>query len=914
MSGRIPNEAGLRRLAAVLGLSTSLGAFVARHPETADMLTDARHLTKGRSARSLFDEAQRVVAETDDPNRALRFWKRRELLRIACRDLAGGVSVEDVGRELASLAEAAVRAALSSLIADRPAPQGARFAVIGMGKLGGEELNYASDIDVIFVAAGEDKQTIPWATQIGEGLIQRLAATTEDGQAFRVDTTLRPEGKDGALVRSLGAYHAYYERWARPWEFQALLKARAIAGDESLGAEFIDLVRPFVYPERLSPDAVREIRDLKARAERAIAARGLVNREVKRGPGGLRDIEFAVQLLQLVHGRRDDALRTANTLEGLHALAHRAYVGDQDAAELTEAYRFLRKIEHRLQLAQERQTHTVPEDDRGRRRLARAMGFTETPERTSLEAFDEAWRDQMRIVRRIHEKLFYRPLLERFAQAPALAPDAAQERLNALGFRSPGRALKFLGDLTAGLSRRAQLMRVLLPVMLDWMSEAPDPDLAVSSFRDVALRVGGNPAALGALRDSPPVVELLCRVLGTSKLLGEYLLHVPEFVAELADPHTLAKRSREQYIHEAAEYIEWRGDPEARDVAIRRLKRRAVLRLASRDLAGGASVEEVGRELASLAEGAVRAALDSLFEENPPPRGARFTVIGMGKLGGEELNYASDIDVIFVADGRHKATIPWATEIAEGLIQRLAATTEEGQAFRVDTTLRPEGKNGALVRSMDAYRAYYERWAHPWEFQALLKARPIAGDESLGDEFTELIRPYLFRTELPQESLREIRGIKARIERERLGPREDPKTQIKVGAGGLIDVEFTIQLLQLMHGHIDPRLRNAHGTIPALAAATEIGLLDLEKGRWMVDAYRFLNRVRNALYLIKGRPTDALPSDAQEQDLLARALQYPSPGARNAFIEEYRRTTRRARQVCEDVFYGGRLGRSSATR
>ena len=914
MSGRVPNEAGLRRLAAVLGLSTSLGAFVARHPDTADMLIDARHLSKGRSARSLFDEALRVVGETDDPNRALRFWKRRELLRIACRDLAGGVSVEDVGRELASLAEAAVRAALLSLIADRPSPQSARFAVIGMGKLGGEELNYASDIDVIFVADGEDKQTIPWATQIGEGLIQRLAATTEDGQAFRVDTTLRPEGKDGALVRSLGAYRAYYERWARPWEFQALLKARPIAGDESLGVEFIDLVRPFVYPERLSPDAVREIRDLKARAERAIAARGLLNREVKRGPGGLRDIEFAVQLLQLVHGRRDEALRTANTLEGLHALAHRAYVGDQDAAELTEAYRFLRKIEHRLQLAQERQTHTVPEDDRGRRRLARAMGFTETPERTSLESFDEAWRDQMRIVRRIHEKLFYRPLLERFAQAPALAPDAAQERLNALGFRSPGRALKFLGDLTAGLSRRAQLMRVLLPVMLDWMSEAPDPDLAVSSFRDVALRVGGNPAALGALRDSPPVVELLCRVLGTSKLLGEYLLHVPEFVAELADPHTLAKRSREQYIHEAAEYVEWRGAPEARDVALRRLKRRAVLRLACRDLAGGASGEEVGRELASLAEGAVQAALDSLFEENSPPHGARFTVIGMGKLGGEELNYASDIDVIFVADGKDKRTIPWATEIAEGLIQRLAATTEEGQAFRVDTTLRPEGKNGALVRSMGAYRAYYERWARPWEFQALLKARPIAGDESLGVEFTELIKPYLFRSELPQESLREIRGIKARIERERLGPREDPKTQIKVGAGGLIDVEFTIQLLQLMHGHIDPRLRSAHGTIPALAAATEIGLLDLEKGRWMVDAYRFLNRVRNALYLIKGRPTDSLPSDAQEQDLLARALQYASPGARNAFIEEYRRTTRRARQVCEDVFYGGRLGRSSATR
>ena len=914
MSGRVPNEAGLKRLAAVLGLSTSLGTFLARHPETAEILTDARHLTKGRSPRALGEEALRMVTETDNPGGALRFWKRRELLRIACRDLAGGASVEEVGRELASLAEAAVRAAFASLLSEHPAPQGARFAVIGMGKLGGEELNYASDIDVIFVADGQDKATISWATTIAEGLIQRLAATTEEGQAFRVDTTLRPEGKDGALVRSLGAYRAYYERWARPWEFQALLKARPIAGDQSLGEEFTDLVRPFVYPDQLSPDAVREIRDLKARAEKAIAARGLQHREVKRGPGGLRDIEFAVQLLQLVHGRRDENLRTPNTLEGLHSLAHRAYVGDQDAAELTEAYRFLRKVEHRLQLAQERQTHTVPEDDRGRRRLARAMGHTDTPDHTALESFDVAWRDQMRVVRRIHEKLFYRPLLERFAQAPALAPDAAQERLNALGFRSPGRALKFLGDLTAGLSRRAQMMRTLLPVMLDWMSEAPDPDLAVSSFRDVALRVGGNPAALGALRDSPPVVELLCRVLGTSKLLGEYLMHVPEFIAELADPHTLARRSREQYLHEAAEYVEWRGDPEARDVALRRLKRRAVLRLACRDLAGGASVEEVGRELASLAEGAVRAALDSLLVEHPGPPGARLSVIGMGKLGGEELNYASDLDVVFLADGSAKDTVPWATTIAEGLIQRLAATTEEGQAFRVDTTLRPEGKNGALVRSVGAYRTYYERWAQPWEFQALLKARPIAGDESLGEGFTDLIRPYMFRTEMPQEWLREIRGIKARIERERLGPREDPRTQIKVGTGGLIDVEFTIQLLQLMHGHIDPRLRNAQGTIPALAAATEIGLLDLEKGRWLVDAYRFLNRVRNALYLIKGRPTDSIPTDAHEQDLLARALQYPSPGARNAFVEEYRRTTRRARQVCEDVFYGGRLGGNSAKR
>lgn len=906
MSGQVPPAPAMHRLAAVLGVSTSLGAFLARHPEHAQVVTDARHATKSRTLKGLTDQATRVVIGSDDPDSALRLWKRRELLRIACRDLAMNANVEEVARELSHLAEASTRAALATLLAQTPAPRDARFCVIGMGKLGGEELNYASDIDVIFVYDGPDG-TAPWATKVAEGLVKMLGATTEEGQAFRVDTTLRPEGRDGALVRSIAGYRAYYERWARPWEFQALLKARPIAGDDSLGEEFEVLVEPFVYPERLSPDAVREIRDLKARAERALRARGLADREVKRGPGGIRDIEFAVQLLQLVHGRRDEGLRSANTLEALAALAHRAYVGDKDADELTEAYRFLRMVEHRLQLAQERQTHMVPEDDRGRRKLARSMGFADSPERTALEAFEVAWRDTQRIVRRIHEKLFYRPLLERFAQAPALNPDAAQERLNALGFRSPGRALKFLGDLTAGLSRRAQLMRVLLPVMLDWMSEAPDPDLAVSAFRDVALRVGGNPAALGALRDSPPVVELLCRVLGTSKMLGEYLQHVPELVAELGDQRTLARRTRESYLHEAAEYVEWRGDADARDTALRRLKRLGVLRLACRDLAGAAPAEEVGRELAWLAEGAVRAALASLYIEHPPVPGARFSVIAMGRLGGEELNYSSDLDVLFVFDSPDDSNAqPWATRIGEGLIQRLATTTEEGQAFRVDAALRPEGKDGALVRSLAGYRAYYERWAQSWEFQALIKARPIAGDETLGVQFADMVRPRVYPQTLDPEVIREIQTVKARIERERLGRREDPKTQLKVGVGGLVDIEFTIQLLQLANGARDPRLR-ATGTIAAIAAATEMGLLDIEKGRWLVEAYRFLNRVRNTMYLIRGRAGDSLPTDTEEIELLARALGYASPGARSAFIEEYRRTTRRARQVCEDVFYGGRL-------
>jgi len=913
MAGRVPGEQALERLAAVLGVSTSLGAFLARHPDHASVLLDGRTANHPRSARALIEQAQRVLLRAEDPMNALRVWKRRELMRIASRDLAAGASVDEVAEELAHLAEASVRAALARLAQEIPPPHGARFCVIGMGKLGGEELNYASDIDIMFVYdAADTGATNTWALKTGESLIRMLAATTEEGQAFRVDTNLRPEGKDGALVRSLAGYRAYYERWARPWEFQALIKARPVGGDEALAGEFMEMIRPSVYPERLSAEAVREIRDLKAKAERAIAARGLADREVKRGHGGIRDIEFAVQLLQLVHGRRDDDLRSPNTLRALASLAHRAYVGDADADELTAAYRFLRQVEHRLQLAQERQTHTVPQDDVARKRLARAMGFRDTPERTALEQFDAAWRGTQKVVRRIHEKLFYRPLLERFAQAPALAPDAAQERLNALGFRSPGRALKFLGDLTAGLSRRATLMRSLLPVMLDWMSESPDPDLAVSSFRDIALQVGGNPAALAALRDSPPVVQLLCRMLGTSRLLGDYLLHVPDLVAQLADPRTLEKRGRKDYLREASEYVEWRGDPGARDTAIRRMKRAGVLRIAARDLADVASVDDVGRELTYLAEGAVRAALASLQEEYPPPRGARFLVIGMGKLGGEELNYGSDLDVIFVYDGPEDARAnPWANTIAEGLIHRLAATTEEGQAFKVDTQLRPEGKKGALVRSLAGYRAYYERWAEPWEFQALIKARPIAGDQTLAQDFEDLIEPRVFPDPLPPEWVKQIRRIKARIERERVKPREDVRSHLKAGPGGLIDIEFTIQLLQLRHGNATPKLR-AHGTIAAFVAATNAGLLDIERGRWMIEAYRLLYRVRNMLTLMRGRPTDVLPSEPAELERLARALGYASPGARNALLEDHRRATRRARQVCEDLFYGGRLAKQGA--
>lgn len=910
MTGTLPSSNGLERVAKVCGVSASLGGFLAKYPDAAKVALETKGLAEPRTLEAYRRQAMRVVSNEDQPLAALRRYRRRETFRIATRDLALGASLDEIAAEVAHLAEAVTRAAYAIVVANHPAPAGARFAVIGMGKLGGEELNYASDIDLLFVydAVEDTDVTRAWATVVGDLLTSILGEQSEDGQLYKVDTTLRPEGRAGAIVRSIAAYRAYYDRWAKPWEWQALLKARPIAGDRDLGESFSRMAEPYAYPEALSADAVREIRELKARAEKALRQRGGADREIKRGPGGIRDIEFAVQLLQLVHGRRDERLRTPNTLAGLDALARRGYIGDEDAIELAGSYRFLRQVEHRLQLAQERQTHTVPEDEPARRKLARAMGYEETAKQSSLEQFDSDWRGTQRLVRRIHEKLFYRPLLERFAQAPALNPDAAQERLRALGFQQPGRALKMLGDLTAGLSRRAQLMRVLLPVMLDWMSRAPDPDLAVASFRDLALRVGGNPATLGVLRDSPPTVRLLCGVLGTSRMLGEYLQQVPDLIPELADPEALATRDRSRWLGEASAVVGWRQSPADRDAALRRYKRRGALQIACRDLAGEATVQEVCQQLTYLADGALNAAVDGLEEELRRPPGARFAAIAMGRFGGEELGYGSDLDVMFVYDAPAQArgALDWATKMAEGIITRLAAPTEEGTVFKVDTALRPEGTSGLLVRSIDAYAQYYEKWAQAWEFMALTKARPVAGDAVLGSRFLDLVRPSIWRTTLPEETVRELRLLKARVEKERLGRGEDARTQLKIGHGGLIDVEFTVQLIQLRNGSSNLALRSTN-TLEAIRAALGSGLIDRERAAHLEDAWTLATRARNALFLIKGRAVDQLPRDPAELETLARALGYSAPGARVAFMEDYRRVTRRARRICEELFYGGPL-------
>jgi [glutamine synthetase] adenylyltransferase / [glutamine synthetase]-adenylyl-L-tyrosine phosphorylase len=918
------------RAATVVGASDALADLLASSPEALEALVDD---LVPASSEVVAEEARTALAEVaegggggpDPAAVALAGVQRRGLLRIAARDLTGVADTPEVAQELAALAEGVLTAAHEHVAGDG----GTRLAVVGMGKLGGRELNYVSDVDVIFVAEGDWTE----ATKHAERLLRLLGTHTPVGRTYEIDTNLRPEGRDGQLVRSLEAHRAYYERWAKTWEFQALLKARHVAGDAEVGAAFTELVEPFVWPDRLEGERVAEIQAMKEVVESSKPVQRDGARQVKLAPGGLRDIEFAVQLLQLVHGRHDRSLRSPNTLEALTALAEGGYVDEGDAALFSDAYRFLRTVEHRIQLVRLRRSHTIPADDEERARIARSVGFRDIRAATALVQFDKEHRRVQGYTRRLHEKLFYRPLLERFAEVGAadqvagegLDEQAAADRLAALGFARPQQALRDLDALASGVSRRARLFRTLLPAVLPTLSEAPDPDGGIAGLRSLADRLGESPAFTRTLRDNPPVAQLLARVLGSSQVVGRWLERQPEVVSALADDRQLAQSLAAEDYRRLAIGLLRRGDDRDRaGGSLRRMKRREVARVAVRDLTGQADVVAVGRELAGIAEACLEAAVGLVV-----PEGVRVAVIGMGKLGGRELGYASDLDVLLVHEP--KEARDEALAAAESLLEVLGGITPEGQAFQVDLGLRPEGKDGPLSRTLEGYRSYYERWAEPWELQALTLARPVAGDADLGAAFLELIAGHVYPTSPPLSRLQAVRKMKARVERERGAGRVQPRTMprptrpraagpraagmareaargrpgdridLKLGPGGLSDVEWTVQLLQLQHGGEQPALQ-VPGTLAALDALQEAELLTAEEARWLREGWRLATRVRNGLYLLGQRDSSVLVPGSATHEQLSRLLGYDPPGGQR-LLEDLGRALRRVRKVHERRFY-----------
>lgn len=871
-------------LVALACASRSLASAVVADARLLDPLRDTDGI-----ARECGLDAYRArwdAFDGDDPG-ALRRWKRRELLRIAVRDLLTISDMPSVGRELAALAQTCLEASL--MIVDARV----MMAIIGMGKLGGRELNYASDIDVLFVHEGDPVV----AERAARGVLATMSTPNEDGIVFRTDANLRPEGRHGPLTRTLESYTTYWDEWAHTWEFQALVKARPVAGDIDLATRFMRVATPRVWPETLDPDAIREIRAMKERAEEITERKGIGDRELKRGRGGIRDIEFAVQLLQLVHGRGDESVRSPTTLDALRELADGGYVERMDADRLDRAYQFLRTVEHRIQLYDEQQTHLIPSEEQARTRLVRVLGYRDSPERTALGRFEAEHRDHQRAVRSIHERLFFAPLLETLAGAGPLSPEAAEERLVAFGFTDVERTRAAVRELALGLTRRSRVMRELLPVILGWLSDTPDPDLGLLQLRRLAEGPARSASLAITFRDHPGAAERTCTLLGSSRVAGDALRRHPEFVDVLDDDELLAgEAARAELVADAFDTLEWRGDQEQRREGLRRFKRRELLRIATRDLLGYARLEATERELTLLAEACLEVALASLQPSLP------FAVIGMGRLGGGELSYASDIDVMFVYDGDSADEFHHAEHVAAALVQEIGATTAEGQTFRIDARLRPEGNQGPLARSIGGFRRYYAQWGLTWERQALTKARFVAGDAELGARFAGLAAEFTYERPMTDEDARAIRRMKARIERERIPPGEDPQFHLKLGRGSLSDVEFTVQLLQLVHGGDQPDVR-VPGTIAALERLRAQGLLDADDTEVLEDAYRFCERARNALYLQSAQPSDALPTDRAELERLALLLGYVHR-PHSVLRDDYRRVTRRARRVVERVFYG----------
>jgi [glutamine synthetase] adenylyltransferase / [glutamine synthetase]-adenylyl-L-tyrosine phosphorylase len=869
------------RLNALRVASKSLTEFALADGRALDLLTGEAPLPAPEGYPGLFGAAFAAGGMSE-----LRLEKRRRLLAVAGRDVAGELTLESVGEHLSAIADACLTVALAEVAATP-------LAVIAMGKLGGRELNYSSDIDLMFVVS--DESEVAAATPQATALLRELGATTPEGQAFRIDMNLRPEGRNGPLIRSLPAYLEYYRRWAETWEFQALIKARACAGDVGVGLSFIDDTRPFVYERAASAEGVKSIRRMKERVEehalRSRRTSKATQDDVKLGPGGIRDIEFSVQLLQLVHGGSDPSVRTGNTLDAIAALVERGFVAEEDGAGLSVDYRWLRTVEHRIQLWQERQLHVLPSAPQDRARLARSMGFRDAPDISASTRFDQAHSRVLADVRGRFEKLFYRPMVEALADTSAggLSEEALKERLFVLGFRDVERAVRTLTGLVAGRDRQAKLFRVLTPALLRFLASTPQPDQGLFAFLRVGEALEGRVDALGALRDNPPGLEFLAKVLGSGRFLGDVLVHVPEELSSIADPRGPGSAKPLDRLHrEAKASLSWR-DPSARMDGLRRFKRRETLKIALSDLAGTSDVVEVGRWLSDLASACIEGALGDPTD---------FAVVGMGKLGGRELNYASDVDVLFV----HRGDAGAAEKRAEALLREVGEVTPEGQAFRVDAALRPEGRSGRLSRSLDSYMEYYGKWSEHWEHQALIKARPVAGDLELAQELVDATRAVAFPERLSSEAIAQMRHLKARMEKERVPRGIDPRRHLKLGPGGIADVEFSVQLLQRMHGHRYEGLR-VTGTLAALETAQSLELVTEGESRRLHEAFSFLMQLRNRIFFLFGKPVDALPTKPEELEALGIALGYKDQ-PRQELEERFLQVTRRARRVTEKLIYG----------
>ena len=903
----------LERLCLILGASSALFDFLDRHIENLSLLEGKPSLP------TLEDHSRELLAQAGSVAQ-IRIGYRKQLTKIASFDIEQLDPVAGVGSVAESLADLAGATLDAGLTLARQEISNAentvsfpesevsatKVAVIGMGKCGARELNYISDVDVIFVAEPsgdlESSRAMEIATKLVTRMMRIMDEVATEPPLWQVDANLRPEGKSGALVRSLDSHQSYYERWAESWEFQALLKARPIAGDQALGADYIARIWPKVWESTVRENFVESVQKMRQRVTDHIPT-SEVDAQIKLGPGGLRDIEFTVQLLQLVHGRSDQSIRVRDTLGALEALSNGSYIGREDAERFSAHYRFLRLLEHRIQLSAMRRTHLMPTDENARRSIARAVSLELT-----ADQLISRWEKVKLEVRDLHQQLFYRPLLSAVSglsqEDLELTSAQAQDRLAAIGFGDTKGALTHISALTTGLSRRAAIQRQLLPVLLQWFAEGTDPDAALLAFRRLSEDLGDSHWYLRMLRDSSGAAKRMTQVFSTSRLATSLFEKMPEAAAWFDREDELEPDTLESLNAQFEAIVSRHEDAELAAASIRAIRRKETLRVAMGAALGIIDLARTSQGLTDLTESyliAIQEIATKFLIEKQGPLCHELAIVAMGRFGGAELGFGSDADVMFVyrvlGEDVNKAQAE--AEILVSEIRRLSS--DQSLEFELDLDLRPEGKNGPIVRSIDSYAAYYKRWAGTWESQALLRARLISGESAIASAFVELIDQYRYPEVIEQAAVVEIRRIKARVEVERLPQGADPKRHLKLGRGSISDVEWLVQLFQLKYASANPHIQTPH-TLPALEQMEACGLINNSDARVLKEAWVLSSSIRSNAMLYLNKRTDVLPLDRQQLEGIARLNGYPRGGA-SSLEQDYLAATRRGRAVFEKLFF-----------
>lgn len=943
----LAKDAGaLKALITVCGSSPFLVSILLTERDCLERLFLNGGLSESKALETFLSELEKAasgVEDFDSMARTLRAYRRREFLRIGSRDLLGAAGLVETTRELSDLAaaslESATRFASKELKKTYGTPiytdydgveREAEFTVIGLGKLGGRELNFSSDIDILYIYSSDAGETTgtkedeksrvslhAYFVKLSTMITKLISTVTAEGFVFRVDLDLRPEGPSGAMANSLTSMESYYESWGQTWERAAMIKARPVAGSQDLGEEFLNIIRPFVFRKYLDFTAIEEIKSMKEKINLSLKRRKADAVDVKLGKGGIREVEFVCQALQLIHAGKDTELREKNTLKAIERLRERGLISDRDVEALSEGYVFLRNLEHRIQIVENRQTQAVPARPAELERLARMMGFYLSEGRTAAERFWAAYRKRTAEVHNVFRSLFYgaeeESELEEIAEeilhllSPEIGVEEAKETLASLGFRNPEGALDNLSNLRGGpaylkLGARSRIILTkLAPMLLKEAAGSPDPDKALQHLESFLTAVGARTTLYSLLYENPGVARELLKIFGTSEFLSRTLIEHPEsldiFLArELSTPY----KPREDFTDEFLSEVLSDADYEEKLDNLRRLRNQEVFRIGINDIQGLLTPHQVSVQMTFLAEaaleGAYRLALMELSSRyGSPPEGTRFCILGLGKLGGRELIYGSDLDIIFVyedvvgggvTDGpKVISSHEFYIKLCQRIISILSVRTKEGVIFNVDARLRPSGSAGPLVLSSSAFINYHTGDTQVWERQALTRSRAVAANSAFGAGVLEKVRDVILAKPLKKEDIGELLRVRKRMENE-IAREDSTRYNIKTGRGGIVDIEFLVQTLQLKHGRAIESLRTPH-TLKALTRLKREKILSYDDFTTLRNAYNFYRLLEKNLRIVHDRPEGILRIGSEELITLARGAGYTGKDPAGSLIKDY---------------------------